>query len=141
VVAGRGAGLPAASRGLLDELAEQRGLHAEDVEHLAGIIQEGIRHKGFALIEVLQPCISFNRQNTNEWYRQKTYKLGQDYDPTDRLAAFAKGLEWGERIPLGVIYKNERPVYEEQIAALKETPLVKQELNPLQFEELLNEFL
>ena len=112
-----------------------------DVEHLAGIIQEGIRHKGFALIEVLQPCISFNRQNTNEWYRQKTYKLGQDYDPTDRLAAFAKGLEWGERIPLGVIYKNERPVYEEQIAALKETPLVKQELNPLQFEELLEEFL
>jgi len=112
-----------------------------DVEHLASIIELGIQHKGFALIEVLQPCVVFNHQNTYEWYRQKTYKLGQDYDPTDRLAAFSKALEWDERIPLGVIYKKERPVYEAQLAALKKAPLVKQTINPLQFEELLDEFL
>ena len=112
-----------------------------DVEHLAGIIKSGIQHKGFALIEVLQPCVSFNHQNTYEWYRQNTYKLGNEYDTGDRMAAFAKALEWGERIPLGVIYKKERPVYEDQLAALKEGPLVKQPINPLQFEELLDEFL
>ena len=112
-----------------------------DVEHLAALIEAGIQHKGFALIEVLQPCVSFNHQNTYEWYRQKTYKVGQEYDPADRAAAFAKALEWGEHIPLGVIYKKERPVYEEQLAELKEGPLVRQTMNPMQFEGLLDEFL
>jgi 2-oxoglutarate ferredoxin oxidoreductase subunit beta len=114
---------------------------AGDIDHLASIIQMGIRHKGFALIEVLQPCPSFNHQNTSAWYRERVYKLEHDHNPADRMAAFAKGLEWGERIPLGVIYKNERPVYNEQLTALKEAPLVKQPLNPLQFEELLEDFL
>jgi len=117
-----------------------RGFSA-DVEHLANIIQLGIRNKGFSLIEVLQPCVSFNHQNTYDWYRERVYKLGQDYDPTNRINAFAKALEWGERIPTGVIYQKNRPVYEEQFAAIKEVPLVKQPLDPLQFEQLLNEFM
>jgi 2-oxoglutarate ferredoxin oxidoreductase subunit beta len=114
---------------------------AGDIEHLTSIIELAIRHKGFALVEVLQPCVSFNHQNTYEWYRQKTYKLGPEHDPTDRVAAFARALEWGERIPLGVIYKKDRPVYEEQIAALKETTLVKQKIDPLLVEELLRELM
>ena len=117
-----------------------RGFSA-DIEHLATVIQLGIRNKGFSLIEVLQPCVSFNRQNTYDWYRKRVYKLEQEYDPTDRIGAFAKALEWGERIPTGVIYQNSRPVYEEQLAAIKEIPLVKQPLDPLQFEALLNEFM
>jgi len=117
-----------------------RGFSA-DVEHLASIIQLGIQNKGFSLIEVLQPCVSFNHQNTYDWYRERVYKLGQDYDPTNRINAFAKALEWGERIPTGVIYQNNRPVYEEQLAAIKGSPLVKQALDPLQFEQLLNEFI
>jgi 2-oxoglutarate ferredoxin oxidoreductase subunit beta len=114
-----------------------------DVEHLESIIQMGLRHKGFALIEVLQPCPSFNHQNTNAWYRERVYKLEgeQGYNATDRMSAFAKALEWGERIPIGVLYRKDRPVYEEQLKALKQMPLVKQALNPLQFEELLNELL
>ena len=119
-----------------------RGFSA-DTEHLTKIIRMGIQHKGFALIEVLQPCVSFNHVNTYNWYRERVYEPeeGREYDPGDRTAAFAKALEWGDRIPIGVIYRNERPVYEEQLPALKKMPLVKQKLNPLQFEELLNEFL
>lgn len=117
-----------------------RGFSA-DVEQLASIIHLGIQNKGFSLIEVLQPCVSFNHQNTYDWYRERVYKLGQDYDPTNRINAFAKALEWGERIPTGVIYQKNRPVYEEQLAAIREVPLVKQLLNPLQFEVLLNEFM
>jgi 2-oxoglutarate ferredoxin oxidoreductase subunit beta len=117
-----------------------RGFSA-DVEHLASIIQLGIQNKGFSLIEVLQPCVSFNHQNTYDWYRERVYKLWQDYDPTNRINAFAKALEWGERIPTGVIYQKNRPVYEEQLAAIKGSPLVKQALDPLQFEQLLNEFI
>jgi 2-oxoglutarate/2-oxoacid ferredoxin oxidoreductase subunit beta len=116
---------------------------AGDIEHLAGIIQMGIQHKGFSLIEVLQPCPTFNHQNTYDWYRKKIYKVEQEpgYDPYDRIAAFAKALEWGEKIPMGIIYRNDRPVYEQNLHALKEMPLVKQKLDPLQFEELLDEML
>jgi 2-oxoglutarate ferredoxin oxidoreductase subunit beta len=117
-----------------------RGFSA-DVEHLTSIIQLGIKNKGFSLIEVLQPCVSFNHQNTYDWYRQRVYKLEQDYDPTNRINAFDKALEWGKRIPTGVIYQKNRPLYEEQLAAIKEVPLVKQPLDPLQFEQLLNELM
>jgi 2-oxoglutarate ferredoxin oxidoreductase subunit beta len=112
-----------------------------DIEHLASIIQLGIQNKGFTLIEVLQPCVSFNHQNTYDWYRERVYKLGQDYDPTNRINAFAKALEWGERIPTGVIYQKNRPAYEEQLTAIKEIPLVKQPLAPLQIEALLDELM
>lgn len=113
-----------------------------DMDHLAGMIQMGIQHKGFALIEVLQPCVTFNHKNTYAWYRERIYKLenGQ-YDPTDRIAAFKKTLEWGEQIPIGVIYRNDRPVYEESLGALQEMPLVNQQINPMQFEGLLEELL
>jgi 2-oxoglutarate ferredoxin oxidoreductase subunit beta len=114
-----------------------------DIEHLANIIQMGIRHKGFALIEVLQPCVSFNHQNTYDWYRGKVYKLEEEqgYDPTDCIAAFSKALEWDEQIPIGVIYRKDRPVYEEQLHAIRKMPLVKQKLAPTLFEGLLKEFL
>jgi len=58
-----------------------------------------------------------------------------------KLAAFARAQEWDERIPIGLIYKKERPVYEEQLPALKTMPLVKQKIDVLQFEELLKEFI
>jgi 2-oxoglutarate ferredoxin oxidoreductase subunit beta len=91
---------------------------------------------------VLQPCVSFNHQNTYDWYRKRLYKLEESgYDPADCMVAFAKALEWGERIPTGIIYRNHRPVYESQLHALKETPLVKQKLDPGQFEGLLDELL
>jgi 2-oxoglutarate ferredoxin oxidoreductase subunit beta len=97
---------------------------------------------GFALIDILQPCVSFNHRNTYQWYRERAYKLEEErgYDPGDKSAAFAKAQEWEERIPIGLIYRKERPVYEDGIPALKERPLVKQELTPSRFEELLDEF-
>ena len=116
---------------------------AGDIEHLSGLLKMGIEHRGFALIDILQPCVSFNHRNTYQWYRERVYKLEgeQGYDPSDKLAAFAKAQEWGERIPTGLIYKKERPVYEEQLLALKDVPLVKQRIDPLQFEALLDEFM
>lgn len=81
---------------------------AGDIDHLKYIIKEAVNHKGFAVVDILQPCVSFNKINTFEWYRQRIYKLEKGYDPTDRIRAFEKSLEWGDRIPLGVIYKTER---------------------------------
>ncbi|MGA9049754.1 MAG: thiamine pyrophosphate-dependent enzyme [Dehalococcoidia bacterium] len=114
-----------------------------DIDHLAGMIKLGIQHKGFALIDILQPCVTFNHQNTFAWYNQRVYKLEteQGYNPADRVAAFAKALEWGDRIPIGLIYRKPRPTFEDCFAALKAGPLVKQKLEPQDAEKLLNEFV
>ncbi len=116
---------------------------AGDVEHLTGIIKMGITHRGFALIDILQPCVSFNHKNTYSWYRERVYKLGQNgsYNPGNKLAAFGKAQEWGERIPIGVIYREETTTFEDQLPGLKKGPLVKQVIEPGKMEWLLDEFL
>jgi len=115
---------------------------AGDIEHMSELLKMGIEHRGFALVDILQPCVSFNHKNTYQWYRERVYKLeGQEYDPSNKLAAFTKAQEWGDRIPIGLIYRKERSVYEEQLPALKEMPLVKQKIDPLQFEALLDDFM
>lgn len=96
-----------------------------DVEHLTVLIKAAVRHRGFSMIDILQPCVTFNKLNTYAWYRERIYKLDETYDPEDRAGAILKGLEWGEKIPVGIIYKNNRPAFEEGIPALKSGPLVK----------------
>ena len=93
---------------------------AGDVEHLAGLIAGGIRHPGFAVIDILQPCVVFNRKNTFQWYRERVYKLEEEgHDPGDYLGAFERAQEWGERIPLGVFYRGGREPYEAVLPPLK----------------------
>ena len=79
------------------------------VDHLADLIQGGIAHQGFALIDILQPCVSFNKVNTFAWYKERCYVLPAEYDPTDWENAMKQAMEWGEKIPLGIIYRNTRP--------------------------------
>lgn len=105
---------------------------AGDVKGLAGLIAQALEHKGYAVVDILQPCVTFNRKNTYDWYRERVYYLDEtDYDPGDRVAAFKKALEWGDRIPLGVIYQTRLPTYEEQIAALRMGPVATRELKRL----------
>ncbi len=99
---------------------------AGDAEHLKALMKEAIRHKGFSLLDILQPCVTFNKVNTYEWYRTRVYPLAPEYNPEDRTSAFHRSLEWGERIPLGVIYRNSRPIMEERIPIIKDMPLVRQ---------------
>jgi 2-oxoglutarate ferredoxin oxidoreductase subunit beta len=99
------------------------------VEHLVEMIQAGIKHKGFSLIDILQPCVSFNRVNTYEWYRQRCKPLPHDHDPTDWQRAMAISLKWGEEIPIGIIYRNNRPSFEEHFPMLKEGSLIGREVD------------
>ncbi len=101
---------------------------AGDINHLKGIMKEAINHKGFALLDILQPCVTFNKVNTYDWYRQRVYPIEGEYNPEDRLSAFKKSLEWGDRIPIGVIYINRRQTFEERIPFLKDRPLIDHEL-------------
>ncbi len=116
---------------------------AGDIEHLSELIKAGVTHRGFALIDILQPCVSFNHKNTFQWYRERIYKLENEngYDAGDRKAALAKALEWGERIPVGIIYRKELPVYEDRLPALSKGPLVRQGIDPARVEKLLAEFI
>ena len=115
---------------------------AGDIDHLSSLIKEAIPHRGFSLIDILQPCVVFNHKNTFQWYRERVYKLKENgYNPGDKMAAFEKAQEWGNKIPIGVIYRVEKSTYEEQIPALKRGPLVQRELDPMQTEKLVDEFL
>jgi 2-oxoglutarate ferredoxin oxidoreductase subunit beta len=113
---------------------------AGEIDHLSGLIKVGITHRGFALIDILQPCVSFNHVNTFAWYKQRVYKLDDNCDPSSKATALLKAQEWGDKIPIGVIYKQERPVYEETLPQLKDLTLVKQPIEPMKIEKLLDEF-
>lgn len=113
---------------------------AGDQEHLKMLIKEAVNHKGFTLVDILQPCVSFNKINTYEWYRQRVYKLGADYNPENRIAAFEKALEWGDKIPIGIIYRNNRPTFEERMPVIKDEPLVRQPFDISKVEKTLKEF-
>jgi 2-oxoglutarate ferredoxin oxidoreductase subunit beta len=98
-------------------------------EHLTGLYKQALTHKGFAFLEVLQPCVTFNKVNTFQWYEQRVYNLEDepDFEPENELWAYQKAKEWGDRIPLGVIYRHPRPLLEEMYSALKAGPLARQE--------------
>ncbi len=116
--------------------------YAGDVAHLAELIKQGIRHKGFALIDILQPCVTFNRVNTFKWYADRVYKLEtENWNPADRSAALVKAEEWGDRIPIGVIYQSARPTFEELQLALHKGPLVKQQIGSVNIQTLLDDLM
>lgn len=113
---------------------------AGDTEQLAYLIRAAIMHKGFAMVDILQPCVTFNKINTYEWYKQRVYPIEAGYNPEDRVEAFKKALEWGDRIPTGIVYRNNRLIFEERLPMLKEMPLVRQPFDLRKLEATLKEF-
>lgn len=117
--------------------------YCADSEHLSWLITEGINHKGFALIDVLQPCVTFNKKNTYEWYSKRVYKVNDDqsYNNQDLTAAFQKAGEWGDRIPIGIIYKGQKETYEEKSGINKRAPLVDEKIEDIDISSALKEFV
>lgn len=113
---------------------------ASELPHLQEIMQEAINHQGFALVDILQNCVSFNKVNTFHWYKDRVYRLEEGYDPTDRVEAFRRALEWGERIPTGIFYRNERVPCERRLPPIRETPLVKQPIFSPEARQEVHEF-
>lgn len=119
-----------------------------DINHLADLIVQALGHRGYALIDVMQVCVSFNRAMDYDWYRERVYKLEDEgHDAGDRLAAMARAFEYpGEgRIPVGIFYRDESVAsYEEHLGALKAGPLVAQPLHsrPIEdYQQLLQEYM
>jgi 2-oxoglutarate ferredoxin oxidoreductase subunit beta len=113
-----------------------------DVKHLGELIQNGIKHRGFSLVDVLSPCVTYNKLNTFDYFRQRLYKLeGAGHDPHNLVSGFEKAQEWGQKIPIGLFYQVEHPTYEDLEPALKVGPLVHQKSGLKGREALLDEFL
>jgi 2-oxoglutarate ferredoxin oxidoreductase subunit beta len=100
---------------------------ATDVELTADLMGRAIAHRGFALVDILQPCVTFNKKNTAQWYGRMTYKLPADHDTSDRRRALELAMEWEDRIPLGVLYRRERPSLEDVHPGVGEPPLHSRE--------------
>ncbi|MBN2109781.1 MAG: 2-oxoacid:ferredoxin oxidoreductase subunit beta [Methanosarcinaceae archaeon] len=115
---------------------------AGDIGHLSELIRKAIEHRGFSLVDILQPCVTFNRLNTFKWYSERVYKKEDDeYPLNDRAKAFSRSLEWGEKIPLGVFYVNERPVLEGNPDLMSLDPVTRNEAKKEIFNELIDKFM
>jgi 2-oxoglutarate ferredoxin oxidoreductase subunit beta len=116
--------------------------YAGEAEHLTGLIKAAIQHKGFAFIDILQPCVSFNRVNTFQWYSDRIHMLDDEneHDAADIMAAFKRALQWGKQIPIGIIYRQPRPTLDEQQSATAQKCLVKQKIDPSLFDDIFESF-
>ena len=111
-------------------------------DHLREMMKQAIRFKGYAMVDILQPCVSFNKINTFAWYNQRVYELDGAYDNTDRAAAMIKSMEFGDRIPIGVLYQKEQPTFHEQHEVLRNGQvLVGRKNDPALVRELMMEMV
>jgi 2-oxoglutarate ferredoxin oxidoreductase subunit beta len=102
---------------------------AGDMVHLQKLMVEAMKHRGFAYIDVFQPCVTFNYLNTYDWYKQRVYKLEEaGHDTSDRQKALERAFEWGDRIPIGIFYKEERPTFLDEMPHIKANPILKQKI-------------
>lgn len=107
------------------------------IDHISELIQQGIAHRGLALIDVLQPCVSFNKVNTFAWYKQRREALPPAYDPTDWEAAMTVACEWGDKIPIGIIYQNDLPPFEEHFPVLRQGSLVGRDVDRVKLKKIM----
>ncbi|MGC2581150.1 MAG: 2-oxoacid:ferredoxin oxidoreductase subunit beta [Acidobacteriaceae bacterium] len=84
-----------------------RGFSGEQ-KHLTDLIKQAIQHKGFSFLDVFSPCVTYNKDNTYQWFRPRVKKLEDDpaWDATDWLAAMEKSTIWGEEIPIGKFFER-----------------------------------
>ena len=110
---------------------------AGDIMPTKEIIKTAILHKGYALVDVFQPCVVFNKQNTYQWFKEHTYYLGDEYDRGDKLLALTTALDT-ERLALGIVYQNEGKATYETLVREGDRPLHEKKLDKQEFEKLLD---
>lgn len=121
-------------------LAQGFSGHTKEVTEL---IEAGIRHKGFSLINIFSPCVTYNKVNTYDWFRENVVRLADDpdYDPTNRQQAMQKVMAT-DGLCTGIIYQENRPSYDELLPNAAHAPIVKQnlELGEDRFNEFVSQF-
>ncbi len=120
---------------------------AGDIPHLTELYKRALTHEGFALVDVFQPCVTWNKVNTFQWFRERVYKLeDESWDTSDRSAAFDLSLSTFHdltctpeecRVPIGIYYeKTGEPTYEQGLEATK-VPGWHRAMNPRDVEHII----
>lgn len=113
-----------------------------DTAHLVSIMKQAISYEGYAIVDILQPCISFNKVNTFAYYKSRVYQLQEDYDPSNKLAAFEKAMEYDQKIPIGVIYQESKSTFHQKNLVLSNgEPLLDKQSDLKVVQKLITEFV
>lgn len=109
--------------------------------HLTDLIKKAVAHRGFSVVDILQPCVTFNKVNTFDYYRSRVYRLSEiKFNPLDKKAAWNKAWE-KDKIPIGVFYRETRPAYHEELPQLAKKALVRQSLQVIDLSLSLEKFV
>lgn len=98
-------------------------------DHLSSLIQKAMNHKGVSLIDIMQPCVSFNKINTFEWYKKRVYEADNP-EPDNFAQAMKLAMEWGDAIPIGIFYQTKKPDFTSRIKGLEKGPLIFRNYDP-----------
>jgi 2-oxoglutarate ferredoxin oxidoreductase subunit beta len=106
---------------------------------LVSLMEQAISHPGFAVIDILQPCVSFNHTNTYQWYQQRVKPIEEmeGYDPADLEKALTFAGLWGEQIPIGLYYQTLRPTFQDSLPQLSHQPLAQQKIDNIDITGLM----
>ena len=111
-------------------------------DQLISLMKQAITYKGYALIDILQPCISFNKTNTFAWYNERVYELDAAYDGKDKATAIQRAMEFDEKIPLGVLYREEKNTFHQKNVVLRQgVPLLERRADPALMKRLIASYL
>ncbi len=113
-----------------------------DQKHLTEIMKQAIEYPGYALVDILQPCVTFNKVNTFAYYKSRVYHIDDEHDPSNQIEAMKLAMEFDEKIPIGVIYREEKESFHQKnkILAGRE-PLVDRKRESSVINDLINEFV
>jgi len=101
-----------------------RGFTGNQAE-LRQLIGEALRHRGFALLNILSPCVSFNKVNSFSWFKQRARPIGPEHDPADLPAAMSLAALGEEALPTGIFYRTSKPVFGSHLTALRGKPIAE----------------
>lgn len=113
---------------------------AGNIPELSQRISQAITHTGFALIDILQPCTVFNKQQDYQWYRERLVRIeSTNHDPKNLESALKEAMR-SDKLPVGIFYKEEKPAYHQEVNELKDSPLVKHPIDSIDISSILNQF-
>ncbi|MBH1941152.1 2-oxoacid:ferredoxin oxidoreductase subunit beta [Mobilitalea sibirica] len=111
-------------------------------EHLVSIMKQAIEYDGYALVDILQPCVSFNKLNTFAYYNQRVYELDETYNRNDKSAALLKAMEVDDKIPIGVLYQEEKETFHQKNPLLQSgEPLLDRTCDIDTINKIMKEFV
>lgn len=120
-------------------------VYTGNLPHMINVLTEAIKHRGFALVDALQLCPSWNKFNTPEWYKTRIYDINKEgHDVTDKMKAYEKALEdvntGYAKVPIGIFYQVQRPTYDDELPQVSKQELVEQDMRHIDLSKTLKEF-